>query len=1197
MQKSIIEVSCPASSGSATLVDLRVRLAPQQHVRRGDVLTEQGTDAYSGSVTAATSSLHQRMPDHRGRITVLRPPTVEIDRTPTPFSFDPAVDPEPDQPAALPWGAAIPSMLTGAVAGLVFSPLFALLSVASAVVLLGRGVAQRIGARRCRRRRIRQIASARDRIAPIVETWLRVEAERQRSLPFEPAELSDALRSGRSPWTARLRRDEPLSLVLGRCDAQVEHPEPEVAGLLSLALTRTLPDVPLRLDLASGRGLALLGERRQALDAVRWLVASQTYMFGPADLGLIVLTTADRLGEWDWLKWLPHLDAALVLEHGGREVDEVRWKRLAKVLTASRAEAPRPVLVIVDGPEPEGPGALAELLSGRLDGARTLWLGTSADRVPAVCSGLFQLRADGSCRSTSVPGGPTVAGRFHRHTLSQALELARWLAPLDDPDHQVVDHRMPQAVSLAELLPSPDGHGVATVWGGGDRRSLHCPLGVDERGPVGIDLVKDGPHALVAGTTGAGKSELLRTLVASAALESGPELLSFLLIDFKGGGAFDAVQGLPHVAAVVTDLDAGEAGRALRSLRAELRSREHRLRAAGVSDVADLPLGSGEPMPRLVVMVDEFAVLADELPDFLDGLVDIARLGRSLGVHLVLATQRPAGVVTGQIRANTNLRICLRVQDAADSTDVLGRADAANLPRIPGRALMQRGDGALQPVQVAHLGGGGGSTLVDAFTVHPALDGAHPVDLASLGSLGLESASDEAVDTMQTISGACRMAAKGLVLPCPPWLDQLGPLTLSDLTTSPERRTAILGLADDPDRRCQPPVEWNMAEDGLLILGAETAAVESSVATAVCAVLTSTGREAPEVVVLDGGAGAWSRALLDLPSVGDVVGLRDPKRLERALHLLQSRPVDAAPLLLVVHRWSAVVDALADVLGMDAPMALTRIVRDLVAGPGSVIVSGASDRDVPGRVATQLSQRLIHRLADPASYLTFGLRPGEVPTLLERQAVVLGGGTDGLLASVATVTPAELAALGQAQRRLGAAAPAPIKVLGRSVARTSLPPVQPDRDRHLVPLGLDHELAPCLVALSRRRPLLVVGHPGTGRSTALATATLLLQEQGCGTEVLVLDDTEDQSVADIEQALATAADQGHMVLASCSPSALRAFGSWAAKLAADAAVVLLNPTRADGELCRVLVPDLSDEPVGRAAVVDRGRVSVVQIAA
>jgi S-DNA-T family DNA segregation ATPase FtsK/SpoIIIE len=206
----------------------------------------------------------------------------------------------------------------------------------------------------------------------------------------------------------------------------------------------------------------------------------------------------------------------------------------------------------------------------------------------------------------------------------------------------------------------------------------------------------------------AGKSELLQTLIASLALANRPDELTFVLVDYKGGAAFGPCARLPHTVGLVTDLDGSRVERALASLAAELSRRETVLQSVGAKDLEEHRrlVGSGTPLPRLVIVVDEFASLVEDLPDFVGGLVAIAMRGRSLGVHLVLATQRPEGVVSPDIRANTNLRLCLAVTRDSESRDVLDSPLAARISRTtPGRAWARTGHADLTAFQAGRVGG------------------------------------------------------------------------------------------------------------------------------------------------------------------------------------------------------------------------------------------------------------------------------------------------------------------------------------------------------------------------------------------------------------------------------------------------------------------------------------------------------------
>lgn len=294
--------------------------------------------------------------------------------------------------------------------------------------------------------------------------------------------------------------------------------------------------------------------------------------------------------------------------------------------------------------------------------------------------------------------------------------------------------------------------------------ALGSVIGTSTAGPLTIDLVADGPHAVVGGTTGSGKSELLVTWLLGIAASRSPAEVTMLLVDFKGGTSFGALPELPHCVGMVTDLDATGATRALSSLVAELRYRERVIAAAGARSITEV---SG--LARLVIAVDEFAAMAAELPELHALFADIAARGRSLGVHLVLCTQRPAGVVRDSVLANASLRVSLRVNNRADSSAVLGSDVAAHGAHVAGRAWVVRGAGEPEQLQVA---------LATAD------------DIASVArAWGAEWA------------------------PRRPWLDPL-PAPLS-----PALVPGAIGLVDLPEEQAQRPIDWNPSAGSLLVVG------------------------------------------------------------------------------------------------------------------------------------------------------------------------------------------------------------------------------------------------------------------------------------------------------------------------------------------------------------------------------------------
>ena len=247
-------------------------------------------------------------------------------------------------------------------------------------------------------------------------------------------------------------------------------------------------------------------------------------------------------------------------------------------------------------------------------------------------------------------------------------------------------------------LPHPDSASAS-----GDSLACEFARAIDGGEAVTVDLVAHGPHAVVGGTTGSGKSELLVSWVLAMAMAHSPAAVNFLLVDFKGGASFAPIRSLPHVVGIVTDLDERTAHRAMLSLRAELRYRERIIAEAGARSIDD----NGVELPRLVIVVDEFAAMAADYPQLHELFADLAARGRSLGLHLVLCTQRPAGAIRDAVLANATLRLSLRVNNRADSVAVLGTAQAAELRGDrPGQAWISLGGEDARLVRVARVAEG-----------------------------------------------------------------------------------------------------------------------------------------------------------------------------------------------------------------------------------------------------------------------------------------------------------------------------------------------------------------------------------------------------------------------------------------------------------------------------------------------------------
>ena len=340
-------------------------------------------------------------------------------------------------------------------------------------------------------------------------------------------------------------------------------------------------------------------------------------------------------------------------------------------------------------------------IAAQLGGARVWW--NSAAPVLIGNAGVDIHVSGADCCPYCARGTDSERPTVHIGYASTVARLPAWCAQVCITDDAPVASQWWWTVTRADAqdtLPSRVGWDPDRARGSSG--VLGVRIGMSPSGPVELDLVSDGPHALVAGCTGSGKSEALIGWLASIAHCYSPDKVRFVLIDYKGGSTFARLQGLPHTHALLTDLDPGATTRALEGIAAELQRREEQLSALSFPDLAswerahsDAPASVPRAPARLVVAIDEFRVLSQTHPDSMDILLRLAAQGRSLGLHLIAATQRPSGAVSAQMRANMDIRLALRCVSAADSTDILGDARAASLPRIPGRAVLD-GTGTIQ---------------------------------------------------------------------------------------------------------------------------------------------------------------------------------------------------------------------------------------------------------------------------------------------------------------------------------------------------------------------------------------------------------------------------------------------------------------------------------------------------------------------
>lgn len=462
---------------------------------------------------------------------------------------------------------------------------------------------------------------------------------------------------------------------------------------------RTLVDVPVCLPGLGAELVGIVGRRELAHDAVARAIIEAAALHPPDQVRIWILSDGPA---WDWCRWLPHVadDTRCSLARSAEESNAIALELLDELeqLPKSTARQPPPIahLVIVLHDTLRLTNVVSVLRAGMKGCGQIIAVADDARDLPTGVATLFSIGDDGTGSLEGQHPDPPL-GRFSVQgtPLTLSARLAREFA-------SITLARSAQQSGSSGLVELATGTAlgdldVGAAWSS-RRNAVAGPIGLgDDGAPIVLDFRRDGPHGMIAGTTGSGKSELLQTLLASLVLTHDPTVLNLFLIDFKGGATFSPLAVLPHVVGVVTDLenDSDLATRAFTALDAEIERRKRLLDRANVPNIIDyerLTEAAAHPLPSLLVVIDEFALLMKQQPELKDRLDTVATQGRSLGVHLLLATQSPSGVVTNAIRTNTNLWICLRVVSDAESSELLGRRDAARIPTgRAGRGYIRKG--------------------------------------------------------------------------------------------------------------------------------------------------------------------------------------------------------------------------------------------------------------------------------------------------------------------------------------------------------------------------------------------------------------------------------------------------------------------------------------------------------------------------
>ncbi|MBV7363082.1 FHA domain-containing protein [Actinomycetaceae bacterium TAE3-ERU4] len=1235
----------------------------------GILVKDYASVSVGGATLLLCSSLDEDLAPRPGSLNNVTPThTVPFNRPPRmvlpkrPDSLDLPIKKDSQKPSKFSWiTVAAPLVMAIAMVAVMGSVRYALIAILSPVMAVGSWWEQKQRAKKSEKEENEKYNLALDNFAKEIKAAAILERKFLRAKIPNPAvcKFRATLPSTRL-WQRRPDDEDFWSLHLGVADIPFAVPlsqtsssgkkEKRVAKLLSSAL---IESAPVEVDLSQGV-VGIWGERNECVSVARSLLCQLVTHIGPADMSVGVFCDRSRSSLWQWTALLPHLrQPGANADNLWLGMDNESSQQILRVLRDALPSLPTPGLVLLldsqsltEGRDCPARDILTyredEFSASRKTGRKVsgIVIAATPDQLPAVCSTVIHAKTD-ALATLSLPGAGkrqndiTVAGISDEF----ALDWARSLARFDDPETKNLGATLPSLTHLLPLLglSELDGSKVCELW-----RTNHgysAPLGVSEDGVFWFDLVRDGPHGLVGGTTGSGKSELLRSLVAGLAARVDPEHLTFILVDFKGGAAFASCNQLPHTIGTISNLEAQLANRALRALEAEMLYRQQKFAQAGEGvDNLDAYLATNpdEPMPRLLLVIDEFAQLAKDYPDVLSALVSIGAVGRTLGVHMILATQRPAGVVNDDILANTNMRVALRVQSRDDSSNVISVPHASAIGRDQrGRAYVKLGEEDINPIQTALVTG---RCLADDSADFSVLE-------ATLGfpspkpELPKRKSSDPD-DLDRLIEAICQAnEISGFAPPRPVWPEPLGQkviLCLSEQESHasydvpkviPERGERLLvSVVDDPSNQRQFLSGWDLSEGNLLLLGIPGSGTTTTLMSLGLSAAYTHSPDELDILVLDLGSRELE-CLKELPHTSAYVagGSSERELQERFLRFLKSE-FDRRRANPGVHRKMLVLlDGLATLRDefseYDAMILLESFYQVWSGGPDLGIHIAASStraKSIPSQIEDVTTQRWFFRLADAYDYAAAGVGRDDVPPPVPGRCVEA---VSGLQAHVATPDFSVSQAITGLQERYSqftqkdpVVAPLPEFVLPSDLSVLSQVGIEPWR----IPVGIaESSLEPCFLDVFEGEHMLIAGPARSGKSTCAAgiARKLLADSRVSGVPLqvwavagrrspllsedfdqvvshgdiagilalagvvdsptlLIIDDAE--QLDDSDRALATLLDRPNpnlLVIAVGRNDDLRAYGHWTSKVRRSKCGLLLRPNvDFDGDMLGVTIP-------------------------
>ena len=690
---------------------------------------------------------------------------------------------------------------------------------------------------------------------------------------------------------------------------------------------KVIDNAPVLLPVESAGSIGVSGDNGNIMNFINNMTLDIVTNHYYGDVKLVYLFNKNNTKNLEGIKWIPHVwtddkkirfmatekeDANFILK-GIYKILEER-EALSKNKEARQTEKimPHYIVFVSDRTLLEN-NPIAKYIGREKDlGITFIFLYESIEFLPKECRYIVTLQ-DGNCGTLQFVEQSENKHKFKYEVLDskQYLSYAKKMSPMYISD-SVSDASLTSSISLFDLynVRSINQINLNKYWNKSRvDKTMAVPLGVK----LGDDVVTldlhekyHGPHGLVAGTTGSGKSEILQSYIASMAINFHPHEVAFIIIDFKGGGMANQFRDLPHLIGTITNIDGNQINRTLKSIEAELKRRQRLFSKFDVNHIDKYMQlyktnkNSMEPLPHLIIIADEFAELKSEQPEFMAKLISAARIGRSLGVHLILATQKPAGVVDDQIWSNSKFKLCLKVQTKEDSREMIKTDVAADIVQ-PGRAYLQVGNNEIFELFQSAWSG---AKVYEDDDINSKDFEINMIDVVGKRQKIYSTKDNRNNDDFKTeldivvnyVNDYCTEnninRVKGLWLP--PLESYVTLEQLNDKFNINDTKSwmcPLIGIYDNPDEQSQEPLYFNIAEQGnIAIVGSPGSGKTTMLQTTIFSICKNHDAEDVNLYILDFG-GRTLKLLENIPQVSTVIVPEEEVKLNTLLKILK-REID-----------------------------------------------------------------------------------------------------------------------------------------------------------------------------------------------------------------------------------------------------------------------------------------------------------------